>query len=416
MGKAAEPDKTLVGKYEAVFFLFMAVLAFLSRENAQLGYPQILYLFLLLMGLNLAAGLSLRRWPEKDWLSVGLVMSNCAAITAILAYSGGLDSNLWVLYLLPIYTACLLLRAQEVALVTAGAICFNAAYTGFEAGSWGATDAFELFLKTALFVLTAAIACKIVSRDRAARRKLQESWRQIEDMSAVAQVGLVSAGVAHDLNNTFAVILGMTEILAAADDVPDSVKTHLERISKSAALGRGIVASFVDMAKKAKAPAAPCDLAELVQSVLTVLKERAAESRVEVQVEFEALAKVEGRRADLQRIFLNLFSNAIRAMDGGGTLTVRGRALLGPQSQWPQVQVTVEDTGPGLPAQMLERLFKPFSSTEQERGGTGLGLYICSEIAAQHGGRLRAENKDGGGARFTLFLPAMAQTGAAEAA
>ena len=78
MDRASE-DRWLVSKYEAVFFLFMAVLVFLSRENPDLVYPQILYLLLLLMALNLAAGMTLRLWPRKEWLSAVLIMGNCAA-------------------------------------------------------------------------------------------------------------------------------------------------------------------------------------------------------------------------------------------------------------------------------------------------------------------------------------------------
>jgi hypothetical protein len=209
--RGSQADKALVNKYEAVFFLFMAVLVFLSRENPDLVYPQILYLFIALMGLNLAAGVSMRKWPRKEWLSAALIMGNCAAITAILDYSGGTDSNLWVLYLLPIYTVCLLLGPREVFLVTAGAIGFNAGFTVFETQSWGPSEGFQLLLKSAIFVVTAAIAFKIVARDRNARAKLENSWRQIEELGTLlaaerdhaaqsermAEVGLVSAGFAH---------------------------------------------------------------------------------------------------------------------------------------------------------------------------------------------------------------------------
>src|SRR5262245_59197817 len=106
--------------YEVMFCFFLVVLAFLFRDNTGLVYPQILYLLVLLLTLNLAAGVSLRIWPKKNWVPCLIIIANCATITAVLHYSGEQESNLWVLFLLPIYTVCLLLTRNEVIWVTMG--------------------------------------------------------------------------------------------------------------------------------------------------------------------------------------------------------------------------------------------------------------------------------------------------------
>src|SRR5262245_3184465 len=91
-------------KYEVIFCIFLFALAFLYRDNNYLVYPQILYLLFALLSLNLSASLALRRWGPRATLSVLFILANCGILTAILQYSGGEESNLWVLFLLPIYT------------------------------------------------------------------------------------------------------------------------------------------------------------------------------------------------------------------------------------------------------------------------------------------------------------------------
>lgn len=410
-------DLGLVSKYETAFFVFMAVLAYLWRENPEILYPQVLYCFLLLMGLNLAAGLCLRRFSAGSWLCVLLTLSNCGVVTAILSYSGGARSNLWVLYLLPIYTTCLLLGAREVAWITAGAIGFNAAFLAREAVVWNAALAFELMLKGGLFVFSAMATHRIARRDRAARERLRAEMEEIRKLTetvqgqqdrlrqaeGMAELGLSSAGLAHDLNNAFMSLLGLVDLLRARS-LETEVRDALDHARRLTLLAQGILSNFVSFSRERRLELSPCDLHEMLDSVLSLAA--GERGRVEIRREFApALPRARGNRAYLQRLFLNLVTNAFRAMAGCGTLTLRTElALVRPDCE--ELRVTVEDTGPGLPEAVLARLFKPFSTTRQKEGGTGLGLFVCHEIAQQHGGRLRAENRREGGARFTLCLPA----------
>lgn len=160
-------------KYETGFCVFLVILAFLCRENTHLVYPQILYLFVLLLALNLAAGVALRLRHFGEWLSALLVLANCGTITAILSYSGEHESNLWVLYLLPIYTACILLGRREVVWITTGAITFNAAYHAASAPAIDAAAYFALSLKSGLFIFAAASTWRIAIKHREARAELK---------------------------------------------------------------------------------------------------------------------------------------------------------------------------------------------------------------------------------------------------
>jgi PAS domain S-box-containing protein len=111
----------------------------------------------------------LQRRPDLEWLAVLLIMSNCAVVTALLAYSGATASNLWVLYLLPIITACVFLGGREVFLITAGAVGLLSVYYAFTAEAFGPAVYFELGMKDGLLVFTAASAWILSSRERSSR-------------------------------------------------------------------------------------------------------------------------------------------------------------------------------------------------------------------------------------------------------
>src|SRR5208282_4335346 len=137
-------------RYESIFCIFLVMLAFLFRDNPYLIYPQILYLLLLLLALNLIAGKALAISRYGKQLSAGVILANCGTIAAILSYSGEQASNLWVLFLLPIYTACMLLDGREVAWVTVGAVGCNLIYYCFSTVNWDSITYFEVSIKSAL--------------------------------------------------------------------------------------------------------------------------------------------------------------------------------------------------------------------------------------------------------------------------
>ncbi len=97
MNSIQESERAIAYKYEAVFCIFLAIMAYLGRENANLVYPTVLYFFLLLLSLNFSAIIALRLRPSQEWISALIILANCGVITGIMSYSGGPESNLWVL-------------------------------------------------------------------------------------------------------------------------------------------------------------------------------------------------------------------------------------------------------------------------------------------------------------------------------
>lgn len=398
---------SLGGRYELSFAVLLAVLAFLGRANPALQYPQILYLFALLLALNLAAGASLRLKPGLAWLSAAFILANCGTITAILEYSGGPGSVLWVLFLLPIFTVCLLLGSKEAALVAAGVVLVNGAYTLLGREEPASVVAFELALKSGFFAITALVAWRLVSRERDSRRRLEaETGRadrlatHLETVSALSEVGLVGSGVAHDLKNAFMVISGFAEAIVAYNTVPPDAKDAFERIQRMAQLGGQMARQLSKHAASVPVQLAPDDLTSVATDVATLLKGSFAEKDVELLVDAAGEpCPVLASRVHLQRVFLNLLLNALSVSRAGGRvrLTVSRSDGLAVAS--------VEDDGPGFSKDALPRLFEPFETTRANEGGTGLGLNLCARIAREHKGELAAANRPEGGAALTLRLP-----------
>ena len=215
MNQVQEGERAVAHKYEVVFCIFLAAMAYLGRGNADMVYPNILYLFFLLLSLNFLAILALRLWPLKEWLSALIILANCGVIAGILSYSGGAQSNLWVLYLLPIYSASLLLHGREVAWITVGAICFNTVFYFVSSNLVDSAAIFEISLKNGLLLFSAALTWRLVSAERRSAFNLsrqREEMRRLEDENKLkaardeqaeklAEMGLISAGIVHDLKN-----------------------------------------------------------------------------------------------------------------------------------------------------------------------------------------------------------------------
>lgn len=402
----ATPD-TLSSRYEAGFCVFMAALAFLGKDNPSLEYPAILHLFGLLMVLNLLAGIALRRRPDAPLISTGFILANCGTITAILAHSGGAVSNLWVLYLLPIFTVCLLLGSRETVAVTLGVVAFNAAFTLSEyRGNW-TIAAFEILLKTGFFAFTALLTWRLVVKDRTVHAQLRSESRRAEQLTtrlegaaALSNVGLVSAGVAHDLRNAFMVILGFSDAVLAEESLSDAARDALERVKRMAKLGGEMSHQLARQGAEAKFEPVLDDLGAIADSVAPLVKNVFMEKNASLVVTpADGPCAIRASRSHLQRLFLNLFLNALSVSKSGG------RVQLTTRREGDFAVASVEDEGPGFSPELLPRLFGAYETTRAAQGGTGLGLNLCARIAREHGGSLSAENREAGGARLVLRLP-----------
>lgn len=247
-------------------------------------------------------------------------------------------------------------------------------------------------------------------RDVSDQKMLQEQLIQSEKMSAIGQ--LVS-GVAHELNNPLAGISAFAQLLLAEKRFPPDQRTAAETIYSEARRASRIVQNLLTFARQHKAEKGPAAINQVLDDTLELRGYELRVRGIDVRREYdEALPDTMADAHQLQQVFLNLITNAEQAMERAEgkhhRLTVRTRPI--PDA----IRIEIEDTGGGVPANLLERIFNPFFTTKPTGHGTGLGLSISLGIVREHEGRIWAENVAQGGARFIVELPVIAPRGSGE--
>jgi PAS domain S-box-containing protein len=230
--------------------------------------------------------------------------------------------------------------------------------------------------------------------------------RQLRRAEHLASVGTLVSGVAHELNNPLAAISGFTQLLRT-EELPQEAQQTLSVIQREAERAAKIVADLRHVARQTPsgdpAKRAAVDLNTVVTQVLKVRDYSLKTHNVEVRLLLAPnLPRVLGDQAELEQVLLNLIVNAEQALAaqvGNRRITVRT------SSDAVNIKMTVEDTGPGIPAEHLHRVFDPFWTTKDPGVGTGLGLSLVQSIIAEHSGQILADSAPERGARFRIQLP-----------
>ena len=251
----------------------------------------------------------------------------------------------------------------------------------------------------------------VIVEDISARVQLEE---QLQISEKMASIGLLAAGVAHEVNTPLTGISSFTQMLLEGADADDPRTKVLEKIERQTFRAAKIVNGLLNLARPAKVDSGPVDLNAVINDVLSLLEHQLRTGSIQLRKELSPTPLVvQGIEYKLQQVFLNLFMNARDAMPKGGWLTVVTRpAAAG-------AQVEIADTGSGIPAEQLSRIYDPFFTTKEIGNGTGLGLSITYGILQEHDGAITCESALGQGTRFTLTLPlasARIPAGAASAA
>jgi signal transduction histidine kinase len=244
------------------------------------------------------------------------------------------------------------------------------------------------------------IADRLEAQERRAR--LEDQLRHADRLISIGQL---AAGVAHELNEPLANILGFAQLAAKAQGLPAEVAKDLERIVSSSLYARDFIRRLLTFARAEPAKKEPLDLHGVIGEVLALVEARWARQNVTVERDLsEATAFVDATRSELQQVLMNLLANAVQAMPKGGTLTVATRVEEG------RVRVIVADTGVGMNERVRKQIFHPFFTTKGAGQGTGLGLSVARDIVVAHRGTIRVESRVGEGSRFEIELP-VAQKG-----
>jgi two-component system, NtrC family, sensor kinase len=256
----------------------------------------------------------------------------------------------------------------------------------------------------------AVTAVPITSTDRSAlvllfddqteRRRLQDQLIQSEKMSAIGQL---IAGIAHDLNNPLASVVGFADFLREVPHVPPALREPLTVIQEEAERASNIVKNLLSFARKQEHQRRPTSLRPLLDATFVLLRNQFMAQRVEASIDVEPdLPMPDIDPNQIQQVFVNLLNNAAQAIAStgrAGRIQVRARRWLD------GVAVDVIDDGPGMSEALAAQVFEPFFTTKPEGEGTGLGLSISQGIVREHGGRIMLATEEGRGSTFTVQLP-----------
>jgi len=225
------------------------------------------------------------------------------------------------------------------------------------------------------------------------RDDLLAQQARVERLSTFGQL---VGSIGHDLRNPLGVIETSLFILRGRVGQDERAIKHVDRIKEQLDQANGIISNLLDMIRNRPLAAEPVVLAEVVAGVMGAVK---APPGVALEVSgLGGLPAVQGDPVQLRQVLVNLVENAVYAASPIGSVAVRGRRLDG------QVLLDVEDTGPGVDPATRRRLFEPLITTKER--GIGLGLALVKRIAERHGGGVEYSDRAGGGARFTVRLPA----------
>ncbi|MBN1962208.1 MAG: HAMP domain-containing protein [Deltaproteobacteria bacterium] len=231
-------------------------------------------------------------------------------------------------------------------------------------------------------------------------RELRQAQTQLLLQSKLAAIGQLGAGVAHEVNNPLAGILGYVQLLLRKFKAEDTEYTSLKRIEEAAQRCRTITTNLLRFSQRGLSGRNAIEVNELVEEVLELMGSGITESGIEIVRELAADAgAITVDAGQLALVLINLLSNAKNAMTEGGKITIHTRDL------GDQAQITVSDTGHGIDPEHLSRIFDPFFTTKTNWTGVGLGLSVAYRIIADHGGRIEVESKINIGSQFIITLP-----------
>ncbi len=220
---------------------------------------------------------------------------------------------------------------------------------------------------------------------------------RVQDSSRLATIGQVAASIGHELRNPLAVMQTSVHQLQRRVTAEDErAQKHLRRLGEQIDLCNSIISELLELARDRPPDRRPTDLGPIVREAATSVP-RAPDVALSLMIADE-LPQVAVDATQFRQVVVNLVQNAVQAVGGRGSVEVHLRRA------GDEFVLTVEDTGPGLSAEVVARLFEPLFTTRSN--GTGLGLALCRRIIEKHGGAITAANRPVGGASFTVALPA----------
>jgi len=250
-----------------------------------------------------------------------------------------------------------------------------------------------------------------VGRDITERQQAEDDRRQLElkaqATSRLASVGEMAAGVAHEINNPLTAVTGYAQLLMDREDIPADIRSDLEAINDGARRVAGIVQRLLAFSRQTKPERKLVDINELIESTLVLRAYHLKVNNIEVVTRLAPdLLETVADPGQIQQVLLNLIVNAETEMK---LAHGKGKLAITTEKKDNTIKICVQDDGPGIKPEVMDKIFDPFFTTREVGQGTGLGLSLCYGIVAEHKGKIYAESKPGNGATFVIELPVVTE-------
>jgi two-component system, NtrC family, sensor kinase len=228
----------------------------------------------------------------------------------------------------------------------------------------------------------------------------QELLAQLMQADKLATLGTFAAQIAHDLKNPLYCIREFAQFIEEELD-PSRIKEYSHEILKADTYLTSIVEGLTAYTRSSCSEPESVRLADLLDQAVKMARFATVSNEIEIVRDYHAVPLIYADEAELLQVFVNLITNAVQAMNG------QGRIILAIQSEADKIFVRITDTGPGIPAASLPKLFTPFFTTKDRGAGTGLGLSIVKTLVSKYGGDVAVESEEGKGATFIIRFPVL---------
>jgi PAS domain S-box-containing protein len=242
----------------------------------------------------------------------------------------------------------------------------------------------------------------------------KKAGEQMHNIQKLASLGELAAGVAHELNNPVTIILGFADLLLEKVEPNGREYEMLKSIERQGLNCKRIIENFLSLASYQVSTEYSTDINTNLEMVFSVVENILVTKNITLKMNLaEDLPKVRGNPGHLHQVFMNLITNAVDAMEGGGVLTISTRL----NKSGNRVEIVFEDTGHGIKRGYRERIFDPLFTTKKVGEGTGLGLSVCHGIVTMYGGEItfetvsEEEDRERKGTTFTVSLPVVPSEG-----
>jgi len=240
-------------------------------------------------------------------------------------------------------------------------------------------------------------------------KELKFHQKQLVRSEKLASLGTLLSGVAHELNNPLSNVSSSAQILAEdIDQLEHDFKMDLiNQILEQTDRARDIVRTLLEFSRVSKFNWQELSLKKLAEQTITLLKGQVP-SNIEIHVDIPADLKIVVDKQRMQQVFLNLLKNSVDVLGKDGMIWISCREIINIKDKdkdGREVEILIEDNGPGIPTDIKDKIFDPFFTTKDVGHGSGLGLYIVHDIIDMHGGSIRVETREGQGTTFIIWLP-----------